>query len=81
MLSASISVGMRNGVRDTIACISGATDGIGNVLAKTVPWPGARSINLSRRDHPDFENVRGDLTKPKPILQLRRAFAESLPAS
>jgi len=60
-------------VRDTIACISGATDGIGNVLAKTVPWPGARIINLSRRDHPDFENVRVDLTKPKPILQLRRA--------
>lgn len=36
-------------VSDTIVWISGATEGVGLGLARTVPYPGARVINLSRR--------------------------------
>lgn len=43
---------------DTIVWISGATEGIGAGLAATVPWPGARVIDLSRRQHPDLDTVR-----------------------
>jgi len=49
---------------DTIVWISGATDGLGLGLAHTVPYPDARIINLSRRQHPEFETVLFDLTKP-----------------
>ena len=50
---------------DTVVWISGATDGIGLGLARTVPYPNARVINLSRRQHPDFETVQFDLTQPE----------------
>ncbi len=65
-------------MRDTIVWISGATDGIGNGLAKTVPWPGARIINLSRRNHPDFETVQFDLTKPETYPAVEASFRREL---
>ena len=40
---------------DTIIWVSGATRGLGSEPARTVPFPGARIINLSRRQNPDFE--------------------------
>lgn len=49
---------------DTLVWISGATEGIGYGLAKTVPYENARVINLSRRQHPDLETVQFDLTRP-----------------
>ena len=49
---------------DTIVWISGATEGLGIGLAHTVPYPNARIINLSRRQHPEYETVQFDLTKP-----------------
>ena len=42
---------------DTIVWISGATEGVGLGLARTVPYPGAHIINLSRRQHPKFEKI------------------------
>jgi benzil reductase ((S)-benzoin forming) len=51
-------------VDETIVWISGATEGIGLGLARNVPYPGARVINLSRRQHPDYETVRFDLVDP-----------------
>lgn len=54
-----------NEMSDSIIWISGATEGIGLGLARTVPYPGARIINLSRRQHPDYETVQFDLTKPE----------------
>jgi benzil reductase ((S)-benzoin forming) len=47
---------------DTIVWITGATSGIGEALARTCPWPNTKIISVSRRDHPDHETVRFDLT-------------------
>jgi benzil reductase ((S)-benzoin forming) len=51
-------------VDDTIVWISGATEGLGLGLARNVPYPNARIINLSRRQHPDYETVQFDLAEP-----------------
>jgi len=48
----------------TIVWITGATQGIGAGLARTVPWPDARVVNISRRQHPTLESVIADLTDP-----------------
>jgi short-subunit dehydrogenase len=42
--------------------ITGATSGIGEALARTCPWPDTEIISVSRREHPDLETVRFDLT-------------------
>ena len=47
--------------QDTIVWISGATEGLGSGLAATVPYEGARIINLSRRVHPTLESLQFDL--------------------
>lgn len=49
---------------DTLIWISGATQGIGLGLARHAPYRGAKIVNISRRDHPDYETVRADLTDP-----------------
>ena len=49
---------------DTLVWISGATQGIGLGLARHVPWPDAEIINISRRQHPDYETVQLDLAGP-----------------
>jgi len=49
---------------DTLVWISGATEGLGSGLARNVPYPGARMINLSRRRHPELETILFDLTEP-----------------
>jgi short-subunit dehydrogenase len=48
----------------SIVWITGATQGIGAALARSVPYPDARVINISRRQHPDLETVQADLTDP-----------------
>jgi len=63
---------------DTIVWISGATDGVGGGLAQTVPYSGARVINLSRRQHPDYESVRFDLTDPSTYAAVRESFESEL---
>jgi len=45
----------------TLVWISGATEGIGLGLARNVPYPDARVVNLSRREHPDYESRFLDL--------------------
>jgi benzil reductase ((S)-benzoin forming) len=63
---------------DTIVWISGATEGVGLGLAHTVPYPGARIINLSRRIHPEFETVQFDLTRPETYASVRASFEKEL---
>lgn len=63
---------------DTIVWISGATEGLGSGLAHTVPYPDARIINLSRRQHPEFETVLFDLTKPDTWDAVGEHFAHEL---
>jgi benzil reductase ((S)-benzoin forming) len=49
---------------ETLVWVTGATGGIGAALARNVPFPGARVINISRRQHPELETVKADLTDP-----------------
>jgi NAD(P)-dependent dehydrogenase (short-subunit alcohol dehydrogenase family) len=51
-------------VAETIVWITGATQGIGAALARTVPYPDARVINIARRRHPELETLQADLTDP-----------------
>jgi benzil reductase ((S)-benzoin forming) len=63
---------------DTIVWISGATEGIGWGLARTVPYADARIINLSRRQHPDLETVQFDLTKSGTYGAVEESFKREL---
>src|SRR2546430_7505263 len=66
---------------DTTVWITGATSGIGEALAATVPWDGARVINIARRAHPDLENVPADLTEPSDWGVVSDHLAAELDAS
>jgi short-subunit dehydrogenase len=63
---------------DTIIWISGATGGIGLEMARQQPYPGARIINLSRRENPELENVIFDMTKPETYQRVADSFAREL---
>jgi benzil reductase ((S)-benzoin forming) len=63
---------------DTLIWISGATDGIGWGLARTVPYDNARVINLSRRQHPDLETIRFDLSQPETWDAVEESFKKEL---
>jgi benzil reductase ((S)-benzoin forming) len=64
----------------TIVWITGATQGIGQALARAVPYADARVVNISRRRHPDFETVVADLTDPRSWDGVSRHLAEQLAA-
>src|SRR5438309_10808520 len=64
----------------SIVWITGATQGIGEQLAKHVPYPNARVINISRRRNPDLENVVADLTDPASWDVIADHFASELAA-
>jgi benzil reductase ((S)-benzoin forming) len=49
---------------ETIVWIPGATSGIGEALADTVPYSDARVVNVARRRHPGLESVKADLSQP-----------------
>lgn len=63
---------------DTLIWISGATGGIGLALAQTAPFADARIINLSRREHPDYETVLFDLTDPETYAAVGESFTREL---
>lgn len=65
---------------DTIVWISGATEGLGSGLARSVPYPGTRVINLSRRAHPELETVTFDLTNPATWAKVGESFRRELEA-
>lgn len=64
----------------TIVWITGATQGIGQALARSVPYPDARVICIARRQHPDFETVRADLTDPSSWAQIVAHLTHELAA-
>jgi benzil reductase ((S)-benzoin forming) len=43
-----------------------------------VPYPHARIINLSRRQHPEFETVQFDLTRPETYSAVQESFEREL---
>jgi benzil reductase ((S)-benzoin forming) len=66
---------MTNG---SLIWISGATEGIGLGLARNQPYGDARVINLSRRAHPDCENVALDLADPGSWGRAEESFRTTL---
>jgi len=62
----------------TIVWITGATQGIGEALARAVPYPDARVVNISRRQHPELETVVADLTDPASWDVVARHVADEL---
>ena len=63
---------------ETLIWISGATQGLGLGLALTVPYEGARIINISRRSHSDYESVLFDLTDPSTYDNVAESFEKEL---
>jgi benzil reductase ((S)-benzoin forming) len=44
--------------------VTGASSGIGLALARSVPWAGARVVDISRRGAPGLEHFPADLAEP-----------------
>lgn len=63
---------------ETLVWISGATQGLGLGLAATVPYEGARIINISRRAHPNYETILCDLTDPNGYAAVEESFRKEL---
>jgi NADP-dependent 3-hydroxy acid dehydrogenase YdfG len=63
---------------DTIVWITGATKGIGEALARTVPYDDARVINISRTANPATENVQADIADPAGWDAIDRHLATEL---
>lgn len=67
------------GAGDTLVWISGASSGIGRALAETVPYPGARVIDVSRRGGtPGTEHLPADLADPASWPAVEAHFAAAL---
>lgn len=58
--------------------ISGASSGIGAALAASVPWEGARVVDISRRGADGLEHVGADLADPSSWGRVASAFEEGL---
>ncbi|MDQ6784227.1 MAG: SDR family NAD(P)-dependent oxidoreductase [Actinomycetota bacterium] len=56
--------------------ISGASSGIGQALARTVPWEDARVINISRRAASGTEHLDADLVEPSAWPRVASSFRE-----
>lgn len=65
---------------DSLVWISGASSGIGRALAASVPWPGARVIDISRRGAPGLEHMAADLADPASWDAVAESFAKELAA-
>ena len=64
----------------TTVWISGASQGLGAALARTMPLDGATIVNLSRRRQPGVENVYLDLCDPLTWPAVEASFAAGLAA-
>ncbi len=63
---------------DTLIWISGASGGIGQALARTVPWAAARVIGISRTPLPGIEHVEADLADPASWAAVEGSFRQEL---
>src|SRR5262245_44050528 len=63
----------------SLAWIAGASGGIGQALAKTVPWPGTRVIGINRNSPgAGIEHLRADLTDPSAWPMIGASFHREL---
>ncbi|HVF13811.1 MAG TPA: SDR family NAD(P)-dependent oxidoreductase [Acidimicrobiales bacterium] len=58
--------------------ISGASGGIGQALARTVPWPSARVIGISRTPLEGIEHLGADLSDPTSWPAVGESFGKEL---
>jgi len=62
----------------SLVIISGASSGIGLALARSVPWPRSRVIDVSRRGAPGLEHLAADLADPEQWERVRSLFAREI---
>lgn len=62
----------------TLAWISGASSGIGRVLAAAPSWEDTRVIDISRSGAPGLDHVEADLADPGAWTALARSFQREL---
>ncbi len=65
---------------EALVWISGASSGIGKALAATLPWEGARLIDISRRGPTAGEHLEADLADPRSWGTVARSFERELAA-
>lgn len=58
--------------------ISGASGGIGAAMAASVPWDGARVVDISRSGAEGLDHVEADLADPSSWAGVAATFEESL---
>src|SRR5947208_6657341 len=58
--------------------ISGASSGIGEALARTVPWDDARIIGISRRRPEGMDHAEADLSDPSSWQVVGDSFRQEL---
>lgn len=63
---------------DSLVWISGASSGIGEALARTVPWDDARIIGISRSRAEGVEHLEADLSDPESWAKVKESFREEL---
>ena len=63
---------------DALVWISGASSGIGAALAATVPWDGARVVDISRSGAAGLEHVEADLADPSSWPVVAAEFEKAL---
>lgn len=61
-----------------IVFLTGASSGIGQALARAVPWRGARVIDVSRRGAPGLEHFPADLADPESWTAVAALFTREL---
>lgn len=63
---------------EPLVWISGASSGIGQALAGTVPWAGARVIGIGRRKPDGLEHIEADLSDPSAWAAVGESFEREL---
>jgi len=58
--------------------ISGGSSGIGLALARAVPWPDARVVDVSRRGAKGLEHFAADLAEPSAWRRVGELFAREM---
>ena len=62
----------------SLVIVSGASSGIGLALARSVPWPGSRVIDISRRGAPGLEHLAADLADPEQWTRVADFFEREI---
>jgi benzil reductase ((S)-benzoin forming) len=63
----------------TLVFISGGSSGIGLALARSVPFPDPRVIDISRRGTPGLEHLGADLAEPAGWRSVAALFEREIP--